>query len=114
MKSVIKLNQKITTKENFSNLLNIWKFKDEKIVFTSGYFDSLKLEDIEFLSQTADQGTKLIIGLMSDKSAGGNTDENTRAHIVASLFYVDAVIIVDEEAVEELISFVTPDILIEQ
>lgn len=114
MKSVIKLSQKITTKENFWNLLNIWRFKEEKIVFASGYFDSLNLENIEFLSQTADLGTKLIIGLISDKSNGANTDENTRANIIASLFYIDAVIIVDEESIEELTSFITPDILIEQ
>lgn len=111
MKSVIKLSQKITTKENFWNLLNIWRFKDEEIVFTSGNFDGLMLEDIEFLSQTADLGTKLIVGLLSDKSTSSKADENTRAHIIASLFYVDAVIIVDEESLEELTTYITPDIL---
>ena len=114
MKSVIKLSQKITTKEKLWNLLNIWRFKEEKIVFTSGFFDHLSLRDITYLSEGADLGTKLIVGLYSDKSARSKSDQNTRANIIASLFYVDAVILIYEDSPEELISFINPDIVLEQ
>ncbi len=114
MKSVIKLNKKITTKENFWNLLNIWRFKDEKIVFTSGFFDGLSLDDIIFLSEGADYGTKLIVGLYADEV--GQTQQNleTRANIMASLFYVDAVIIIEDNSAEDLLSFVKPDVVLER
>jgi bifunctional ADP-heptose synthase (sugar kinase/adenylyltransferase) len=113
MKSVIKLSKKITTKENFWNLLNIWRFKEEKIVFTSGFFNHLSLKDITYLSESADLGTKLVVGLYADKSEDSKPDQDTRAHIIASLFYVDAVIICDEDLSEDLISFINPDILLE-
>jgi bifunctional ADP-heptose synthase (sugar kinase/adenylyltransferase) len=113
MKSVIKLSKKITTKENFWNLLNIWRFKEEKIVFTSGFFNQLSLKDITYLSESADLGTKLVVGLYADQSEGAESDQNARAHIIASLFYVDAVIICEEDSPEDLISFINPDILLE-
>jgi len=99
--------------------LSIWKFKNQKIVFTNGCFDILHRGHIEYLARAADQGNKLVIGLNTDNSVkrikGANrpvNDENTRALILASLHFVDAVVLFDEDTPYGLIKELKPDILI--
>ncbi len=113
------IKSKIFSKESLKYQLSVWKFKDKKIVFTNGCFDILHLGHIDYLSKAKSFGDKLIIGLNTDisvrKIKGKNrpfTDENSRATILASLLFVDAVILFDEETPFELIKFVQPDVLI--
>lgn len=113
------VKRKIVTTEQLRVLLNIWRFKDQKIVFTNGCFDLLHLGHIDYLGKAADMGNKLIIGLNSDRSTsnlkGSNrpiTDEKSRASILASLFFVDAVILFDEETPIDIIKIVKPDVLV--
>ena len=54
--------------ENASRLLNMWKFRNEKIVFTNGCFDIIHRGHIEYLAKAASLGTKLIVGLNTDAS----------------------------------------------
>lgn len=113
------IKPKIFSKESLKYQLSVWKFKDKKLVFTNGCFDILHLGHIDYLSKAKSFGDKLIIGLNTDisvrKIKGENrpiTDENSRATILASLLFVDAVILFDEETPYELIKFVQPDVLI--
>ncbi|MCD4773920.1 MAG: D-glycero-beta-D-manno-heptose 1-phosphate adenylyltransferase [Bacteroidales bacterium] len=113
------IKPKIFSKESLKYQLSVWKFKDKKLVFTNGCFDILHLGHIDYLSKAKSFGDKLIIGLNTDVSVrkikGENrpiTDENSRATILASLLFVDAVILFDEETPYELIKFVQPDVLI--
>jgi D-glycero-beta-D-manno-heptose 1-phosphate adenylyltransferase len=106
-------------KIKFSRLLAFWDFRDKKIVFTNGCFDILHLGHIDYLSKAADLGNILIVGLNSDASVkkikGNNrpvTDEMSRAKILASLSFVSAVVIFDEETPYELIRFTDPDVLV--
>ena len=99
--------------------LNIWRFTDQKIVFTNGCFDLLHLGHIDYLSKAADYGNRLIIGLNSDASTSGIkgparpiTDQQSRASILASLFFVDAVILFDDPTPINLIKAVMPDVLV--
>ena len=99
--------------------LNIWRFTDQKIVFTNGCFDLLHLGHIDYLSKAADYGNRLIIGLNSDASTSGIkgpsrpiTDQQSRASILASLFFVDAVVLFDDPTPIDLIKFVRPDVLV--
>jgi len=87
-----------------------WKENGEKIVFTNGCFDLLHRGHIEVLANTADLGDKLIIGLNSDSSIkelkGGNRpimDEISRAILLASLQFVDAIVFFSEETPYKLI-----------
>lgn len=113
------IKRKIVTAEGLQTLLNIWHFQDQKVVFTNGCFDLLHLGHIDYLSKAADMGNKLIIGLNSDRSTSNLkgpsrpiTDEISRASILASLFFIDAVVLFDEETPLNLIKMIQPDILV--
>jgi len=99
--------------------LNIWRFTDQKIVFTNGCFDLLHLGHIDYLAKAADYGNRLIIGLNSDASTSGIkgpsrpiTDQESRAAILAALFFVDAVVLFDDPTPIDLIKAVMPDVLV--
>jgi rfaE bifunctional protein nucleotidyltransferase chain/domain len=111
-----KIYQKIV---DFETNLNVWRRNKEKIVFTNGCFDLLHLGHIDYLSKAADLGTKLIIGLNSDLSTqnlkGPNRpicNQTSRAALLASLFFVDAVILFDEPTPITLISTILPQVLV--
>ena len=113
------LKKKIVNREQLKVLVESWKLQHKKIVFTNGCFDLLHLGHIDYLARAADNGDKLIIGVNSDKSTTSLkgptrpiTDETSRSHILASLFFVDAVTLFDEPTPLELISLVSPDVLI--
>ena len=95
-----------------------WKENGEKIVFTNGCFDLVHRGHIEVLAHTADLGDRLIIGLNSDSSIknlkGENRpiiDEISRAILLASLQFVDAIVFFSEETPHKLIETLVPDIL---
>ena len=104
---------------NLSRKLAVWRLKESKIVFTNGCFDILHLGHIDYLSKARDLGDILIIGLNTDASVrklkGENRpiqDEKSRSMILASLSFVDAVVLFDDETPYNLIKFVQPDILV--
>lgn len=114
------IQSKITNrKENLSETLSIWQFKNEKVVFSNGCFDILHKGHIEYLAKAAGLGTKLIIGLNTDTSVKrlkGESrpinDQYARATLLSSLIFVDKVIFFDEDTPLELINFIQPDILV--
>lgn len=65
--SLIEKKIAYTTKEA-ENTLSMWRFKNDKIVFTNGCFDILHKGHIEYLAKAASLGTKLVIGLNTDAS----------------------------------------------
>jgi rfaE bifunctional protein nucleotidyltransferase chain/domain len=119
MENLQLLQTKILTIGRLTPLLNIWRFQGKKIVFTNGCFDLLHLGHIDYLSKAADLGNKLVVGLNSDTSSSrlkgtGRpiTDQTSRSNILASLFFVSAVVLFDEETPYELIRAVKPDVLV--
>jgi D-glycero-beta-D-manno-heptose 1-phosphate adenylyltransferase len=110
---------KIFDRSVLGNRLAMWRFLNNRIVFTNGCFDILHRGHIEYLSQARDKGTILVIGLNSDasvrriKGEGRPVqDELSRAHTLASLRFVDAVVLFDEDTPLELITFIQPDVLV--
>lgn len=103
----------------FSRLLAIWRFQGKKIVFTNGCFDILHLGHIDYLAAASELGDLLIIGLNTDLSVSrikGNNrplqDEVSRAFVLASLGFVDAVVFFGEDTPYNLIKTTQPDILV--
>jgi len=118
MSHLNKLNNKIYSLEELENKVNAWKQAGEEVVFTNGCFDIIHRGHIEVLAQTADLGDRLIIGLNSDTSIqklkGKNRpiiEEQSRAILLASLEFVDAVVIFSEDTPLKLISALLPDVL---
>ncbi len=113
------IQSKIVDINNIEPLLTYWNLKNEKIVFTNGCFDILHRGHVEYLAQAADHGDVLVIGLNTDSSVKrlkGDTrpvqDEYARAMLMASLHFVNAIILFDEDTPYELIKKVQPDVLV--
>jgi rfaE bifunctional protein nucleotidyltransferase chain/domain len=119
MNNLERIQLKILNREKLENQLAYWRFKDQKIVFTNGCFDLLHLGHIDYLSKAKDLGDVLIIGVNTDDSVrrlkGESrpiTNENSRSTIMASLQFVNAVVLFDEDTPYELIKQVQPDVLV--
>ena len=105
--------------ESFSPLLQIWKGSNNTIVFTNGCFDLIHHGHVDSLQQSAAMGTKLIVGLNSDKSVQMLKGEKRpilgeveRATVLAAFEMVDAVVLFNEETPAELIAKIVPDVLV--
>lgn len=113
------IEKKIVSVDDLKRNLAIWNFQGKKVVFTNGCFDLIHRGHIEFISQAANQGDVLIVALHSDASVARLKGEGrpiqdavTRALILCSLLWVDAVVMIDEDLPLELISIVKPDVLV--
>lgn len=119
MDNLILLQNKILPIEKLLPFLSIWRFKEQKIVFTNGCFDLLHLGHIDYLAKAANLGNKLVVGLNTDsstarlKGAGRPiTNEESRSKLLAALFFVDAVVLFDDETPINLIKTIAPDVLV--
>lgn len=104
---------------NLNRKIAFWRFKEMSLVFTNGCFDIIHLGHIDYLSKAADFGNIFIVGLNTDvstKKIKGDKrpiiNETSRAAVIASLFFVDAVVLFDEETPCDLIKTISPDILV--
>ena len=118
MSNLINIKSKIHSLSDLKRLSDKWKESGEKIVFTNGCFDLLHRGHVEILANMADLGDKLIIGLNSDSSIkdlkGEDRpiiDETSRAILLASLQFVDAIVFFSEETPHKLIETLVPDVL---
>jgi len=119
MERYYKVQEKITDLTGLKYMLSYYRFKEMKIVFTEGCFDLLHKGHIKFLSKASDLGDVLIVAVNSDSSARRNKgsgrpiqDHGTRALILASLGFVDHIIIIEEDNSLDLIEFIQPDIVV--
>jgi len=113
------LLNKISELSSLKPRVSQWQNEGKKVVFTNGVFDLLHIGHITYLSKAAELGDKLVIGLNSDSSVkrikGDDrpvNDQNSRAALLAALFFVDAVVLFDEDTPRNLITTLLPDILV--
>lgn len=119
MKATKHIQQKILDAHHLQQELMRWRKFDKKIAFTNGCFDILHAGHIHSLMQAASFADILIVGLNSDASTkrlkGDNrpvNNEDNRGLLLASLAFVDAVVLFDEDTPFELITTVMPDVLV--
>jgi rfaE bifunctional protein nucleotidyltransferase chain/domain len=113
------LNQKINDLEQLINLTTGWRLNGDKIVFTNGVFDLLHVGHITYLAKAADLGDKLVVGINTDNSVKRlkgqyrpiNAQHN-RAVLLAALFFVDAVVMFEEDTPISIITAILPDLLV--
>src|SRR5204863_9765180 len=91
----------------------------EKVVFTNGCFDILHPGHIDLLTRARRLGTKLVVGINSDRSVRAIKGEGrplqsqeARKEVLSGLSIVDEVLIFDELTPENLIKEVKPDVLV--
>jgi rfaE bifunctional protein nucleotidyltransferase chain/domain len=119
MTSFAHIQQKIQTAEQLRETVARWRAAGERIVFTNGCFDILHYGHLHYLAEARDLGERLVIGLNSGDSvrrlkgpARPINDEATRAHLLAALEVVDAVVFFDEDTPLELFKTAMPDVLV--
>lgn len=113
------VTQKIVDIQGLQRLLHHWRVLGDKIVFTNGCFDVLHSGHVTLLGQCAEFGDRVVVGLNSDRSIKkikGESrpiqQEQDRALLLASIQYVDAVILFDEATPLTLIETILPDVLV--
>lgn len=114
-----KAADKIKTRPEAKAIVDSWKKQGLKVVFTNGCFDILHLGHVDYLEKARSLGDKLVLGLNTDDSVSrfkGPSrpiqDENSRAHILASLQFIDLVVFFNEDTPLELISTLIPQVLV--
>lgn len=120
MRNATIVPKKIYTSDQLRHAIATWRFLGKTIVFTNGVFDILHQGHIYSLSQAAQEGDILIVGVNSDASVKRLNkgperpinDQQSRALLLASLIMVDAVIIFEEDTPYELINAILPDVLV--
>jgi D-beta-D-heptose 7-phosphate kinase/D-beta-D-heptose 1-phosphate adenosyltransferase len=93
--------------------------RDFRLAFTNGVFDLLHRGHVESLRAARAHGDRLIVGLNSDESTRRlkgperpYQSQEDRATLLASLRFVDAVTVFDEDTPESLIRDLSPDVLV--
>ena len=112
-------SHKVMTLPSLAELVTKWRSSGEKVVFSNGCFDIIHLGHIDYLEKASQLGTKLIIGINSDRSVKRNKGpqrpvqpEQARARLLAALAFVDAVVLFEEDTPLKLIETLRPHILV--
>ncbi len=95
------------------------KSRGKRVVFTNGCFDILHPGHIRYLRASKELGDFLIVGLNSDRSVRAIKGKNRpimsqedRAELLCALYFVDAVVIFDEDDPLNIIKEIVPDVLV--
>lgn len=110
---------KIVSTEDASRIIEGWRIKGDKIVFTNGCFDILHKGHVSYLANAASEGNRLILGLNSDSSVKRQgkgddrpiNDETARSYVLAALGFIDLVVFFEDDTPIELIKHLKPDVL---
>ena len=90
----------------------------KKVVFTNGCFDLVHLGHVDYLEKARNLGDFLVVGINTDKSVADLkgplrpvSSEKSRARVLASMGFIDLVVMFGEPTPKELIEEIKPDIL---
>jgi rfaE bifunctional protein nucleotidyltransferase chain/domain len=114
------VKHKMVTQEEANAIVTSWKDDEKKVVFTNGCFDILHRGHVTYLAKAATLGSYLVVGLNSDESVKRQNksperpinDEDSRALVIASLEFVDLVVIFKNDTPLDLIKLLKPSILV--
>lgn len=91
----------------------------ERVVFTNGCFDLFHIGHLRFLKEAKTMGTSLIVGINSDESVRRIKGRGRpiipvkqRVEIVQSLWFVDGIVVFEEDDPLKLIKKIKPDVLV--
>ncbi len=114
----VALQQKILPLQHAYALVDRWRREGKTVGFTNGCFDIMHAGHISLLTDAAQRCDRLVVGLNTDASVRrlkGATrpvnEEQDRAHVLAAMEAIDAVVLFDDDTPLELIKALKPDIL---
>jgi rfaE bifunctional protein nucleotidyltransferase chain/domain len=112
------IQSRILDRVALAHTCSAWRAAGRSIVFTNGCFDILHRGHLDYLARAASFGNMLVVGINTDASVRRLkgplrpiNNEADRAFAMASLLFVDAVCLFDEDTPAELIEAVRPDVL---
>jgi D-beta-D-heptose 7-phosphate kinase/D-beta-D-heptose 1-phosphate adenosyltransferase len=118
-RSAIGTSDKVLQRDEAVELARNWRSKGLAVGFTNGCFDLLHPGHLRLLETARASCDRLLVGLNGDHSVkrlkGPSRpiqSQLARALVLASLNYVDGVVIFDEETPVELIRALKPDVLV--
>ncbi|HHE37482.1 MAG TPA: D-glycero-beta-D-manno-heptose 1-phosphate adenylyltransferase [Candidatus Cloacimonetes bacterium] len=110
---------KLKTWDEIKRIVKELKKSGKQVVFTNGCFDIIHAGHVQYLQEAKNLGDILIIGLNSDESVrklkGKNrplNNELNRAIVLSGFYFVDYVVIFEEDTPYDLINLIKPDILV--
>jgi D-glycero-beta-D-manno-heptose 1-phosphate adenylyltransferase len=113
------IESKILSQHDLLKRIEFWRKLGDKIVFTNGCFDILHTGHVHLFVSCNTYGDRLVVGLNSDASVRrlkGDTrpvnDQDARATVLASIEFIDAIVIFEEDTPEKLINALKPEVLI--
>jgi len=119
MEALLNIKAKVMDWQQARQRCSAWKSAGEKVVFTNGCFDILHYGHLHYLAQARDLGDRLVVGMNSASSVSRLkglhrpiNDEATRTMLMASLAFVDAVVLFEANTPLELIQLLQPDVLV--
>lgn len=120
MTKLEQVQNKIVSLEEAKKQVISWKKANKKVVFTNGCFDILHKGHVTYLSKAADLGDKLIVALNTDASVKAQNKsperpinaEDARLLVLASLSFVDLVILFSKNTPIEEIMALQPSVLV--
>ena len=106
--------RKIKTPEELKAILNSSEYRNRKVFFTNGYFDSINPVQIKFLEKLGMYEGIRVVAINSDRSikeAGHNTnlDEKDRIRLLQMFDCIDYVVVFDSSSCDELLEQIRPD-----
>jgi rfaE bifunctional protein nucleotidyltransferase chain/domain len=116
----MKSSSKIWEHNQIAGEIQNLRASGNKIVFTNGCFDILHAGHVQYLEEASELGDFLIVALNTDESvqrldkspARPLQNEYSRCHVMASLGFVGAVVLFNEDTPKEIIQIITPDVLV--
>lgn len=111
--------KKVVELDKLQRIVSDLKKKGRKIVWTNGCFDLLHVGHTRYLKEASKLGDVLVVGLNSDESTKqlkGPTrpiqTEQERAEILASLDFIDYILIFPETTVERYLALLQPNVFV--
>ena len=110
---------KVLGQSDLAGVIEEWRRKGKRIVFTNGCFDVIHAGHVSYLRFSRDKGDVLIVGVNSDASVSrlkGPTRPvnciDDRLQVLAAMEMVDAVVPFEQDTPKDIIESITPDVLV--
>jgi D-beta-D-heptose 7-phosphate kinase/D-beta-D-heptose 1-phosphate adenosyltransferase len=116
--SALTASDKVLRPDEANERARIWKQMKLRIGLVFGVFDQVSVDDLTLLEKARGYCERLVIAVQSDSAlqqAGVKApvqDQRSRAYVLASMVFSDAVVVCDEQTVDKLLSTLRPDVTI--